>query len=246
MRWVPKPCDVDVRDSQGQALSRTKPERTAAELYYRSSMGSQQKQIESDLATFYNAESATRDQKAPGGRRRSLSADSMKQALPAAPARVLDLGAGPGLDSRTLVAAGYQVTAFDLATENAKRCVSYGAPAVVGTIQKLPFASSSFDALWSLSVLMHIHDEAIDASLQEIQRVLRPGAIAVIGTWGGQDKTVQIQSEAFGIDRHFRHRSDDIWQDLLISNLGGIESFVTWSHAEHEAWHYQWAHVRVE
>lgn len=172
--------------------------------------------------------------------------ESMQQVLPAPPAQVLDLGAGPGLDSRTLTAAGYDVIALDLSIENARRCLNGGAPGVVGSVQYLPFANKSFDVLWSLSVLMHIHDEAIDASLREVHRVLKPGAIAVIGTWGGQDQTVQVQSEAFGIDRHFRHRSDDTWQNLLVSNLGDIESFVTWSHAEHEAWHYQWAHVRVE
>lgn len=208
-------------------------------------MNESQRDIESRLASFYELESATRDLRRPVGHRVEYSDRALAEVMPEPPSMVLDLGAGPGTDSRTLVAAGYAVTALDLAVENAKRCVGYGAPGVVGSVTNLAFADRSFEAVWSLSVLMHVGDEAIAGSLCEIRRVMRPGAIAVIGTWGGDDATLELESSEFGMTRHFRHRSDEVWRQLLSENLGTIEYFEAWPNPDHVDWHYQWAHVRA-
>ena len=194
-----------------------------------------QHQIESELISYYDAESANRDLLTTEGRRLSGRLRAISSILPKAPARVLDIGSGPGRDCEALIAVGIAVTAIDLSFENATRCVGHGARALVGTAGSLPFRSATFDAIWSMSVLMHVTDHAIAATLRELRRVLRPGGVAVLGTWGrsaGDTTRNEVDS-----DRNFFRRSDLEWKSLLISNLGDIEHY--------ENWPYQWAEVRA-
>lgn len=209
-------------------------------------MAATQSEIERNLARFYELESATRDGRRPRGKRAELTEEAIRYVLPAPGSAVLDVGSGPGVDSRSLVGVGHRVTAIDLALQSAKRSSSHGATGVIGSVVTLPFKAASFDVVWSLSVLMHISDEAIAASLGELARVMRPGAVAVLGTWGGANTTSQVDSEQFGIARHFRQRSDDVWTGLLSTHLGDIERYDSWTDPKFEpGWHYQWAQVRA-
>jgi SAM-dependent methyltransferase len=58
-----------------------------------------------------------------------------------------------------------------------------GQPAVAASSSMLPFASASFDAVWSFAMLHHIPDDAARASIEELLRVTRPGGYAVVLDW---------------------------------------------------------------
>ena len=95
------------------------------------------------------------------------------------PGRLLDWGCGWGQVSALLLERGLDVTSFDW---------SEGAPEAEVQLEKfpkitafrssqpvaLPYADDSFDAVLSCGVLEHVHDA--DASLDELKRVMRPGA----------------------------------------------------------------------
>lgn len=79
-----------------------------------------------------------------------------------------DFGSGPGRDGEALQAAGHRFVGIDLAHGNAVLGHRCGLRVVPGSLVAIPIRSSSFDAGWSMSTLMHLDEAdaatALDAS----------------------------------------------------------------------------------
>lgn len=100
---------------------------------------------------------------------------------------VLDLGAGPGFSAETMARLGYDVVAVD--PDIASLRSARGRPtfdptriegtvrAVVGVAERLPIATGKCDGVLGMHVLHHLAD--LDAAIDELARVLAPGARAV-------------------------------------------------------------------
>jgi 2-polyprenyl-3-methyl-5-hydroxy-6-metoxy-1,4-benzoquinol methylase len=111
---------------------------------------------------------------------------ALAETLPAAPARVLDCGGGPGRYAIELARQGYDVTLFDLSVECLRlaREEAYEANVRIsgyehGTATDLSrFPDASFDAVLLLGPLYHLLEqvERLQA-LQEGYRVLKPGGV---------------------------------------------------------------------
>jgi SAM-dependent methyltransferase len=93
---------------------------------------------------------------------------------------VLDLGAGTGKLTRTLVAAGHRVTAADPSAQMLAVLADElpQVPTVVGTAERLPFPDAAFDAI-TVAQAWHWVDPV--AAAAECARVLRPGGLLGIG-----------------------------------------------------------------
>jgi SAM-dependent methyltransferase len=89
--------------------------------------------------------------------------------------RVLDIGCGDGQISRVLAMGGAEVVGVDpTANQIAVARQRGGGPAYVrAPADRLPFAGESFDA--ALACLVFEHIDAVDESIAELARVLRPG-----------------------------------------------------------------------
>jgi SAM-dependent methyltransferase len=91
-----------------------------------------------------------------------------RAALPPAPARVLEIGAGDGALAGVLRAAGYDVTAID--------------PRGEGAVQPLALLDLApgepFDAAVAMTSLHHV--EPLEASVEHLAGLLRPGARLVV------------------------------------------------------------------
>jgi ubiquinone/menaquinone biosynthesis C-methylase UbiE len=118
---------------------------------------------------------------------RELHARALIEYLPPAPARVLDLGGGPGVWTRWLAERGYRVVLADLSDALLDIARSrLGAEANVESIvvadarDLSAFGDGSFDALLCLGPLYHLTSEADrDRTAREAHRVLRVGGLLV-------------------------------------------------------------------
>jgi 2-polyprenyl-6-hydroxyphenyl methylase/3-demethylubiquinone-9 3-methyltransferase len=95
------------------------------------------------------------------------------------PARLLDLGCGKGRFARALIERGATVVGADSSPAMLRR--GNGFERLRARSRQLPFAPESFDGVFAVELLEHLPVGAIDPTLQEIRRVLRPGgALAII------------------------------------------------------------------
>jgi SAM-dependent methyltransferase len=110
--------------------------------------------------------------------------------------RIVDIGGGPGRYTIELARRGYKVTLIDLAAGNVARACQELARLGVATedvrqgnardLSSIP--DGEFDAALLLGPMYHLVDEAgRRAALDELRRVLKPGAPAIVGflnPWG--------------------------------------------------------------
>ena len=111
------------------------------------------------------------------------SMELLDRLLPAPPARVLDVGGGPGTYAAPLARRGYQVHLVDpvplhvdQARETAGREAAAAFTATLGDARELPAADGSQDAVLLFGPLYHLTEPAgRGLALAEARRVLRPG-----------------------------------------------------------------------
>jgi len=142
----------------------------------------------------WDASAATFDDEADHGLRdpdvRAAWADLLLPVMPAAPARVLDLGCGTGSLAVLLAQAGHEVTGIDtsaqmLALARAKAAAAgVGVDLAHGDAADPPLRPSSVDVVLCRHVLWSLDDR--DAVLANWTRLLRPGGrlVLVEGNWG--------------------------------------------------------------
>jgi SAM-dependent methyltransferase len=104
--------------------------------------------------------------------------------LPPPPARVLDVGGGPGAYAAWLADLGHEVRLVDavpLHVEQAAELASGRFSAVVGDARRLDEAAASWDAVLLLGPLYHLLErEDRLAALREARRVLRPDGVFAV------------------------------------------------------------------
>ena len=101
--------------------------------------------------------------------------------LPPAPARVLDVGGGPGVYAAWLASLGYDVTLVDPVSRHLEQAREHGTFLVErGDARALGAADASMDAVLVMGPLYHLLDPADRArSLAEARRVVRPSGVIV-------------------------------------------------------------------
>lgn len=156
----------------------------------------------------FGAAAATYDAARPPYPRRAV-----EWALGTAPLRVLDLGAGTGLLTRTLVAAGHEVLAVE-PDERMAAVLTSALPQArfeAGTAERLPLPDGTVDAV-VCGQAFHWFDPS--HALPEIHRVLRPGGV-LAPMWNLRDERVDWVREltrAIGPDRaHVRTDPGGSW-----------------------------------
>lgn len=101
----------------------------------------------------------------------------ISRSLPARPARLLDVGGGPGAYSLWLAELGYEVALVDPVERHIEQALAAGVrDARRGVAGNLEFADQSFDGVLLLGPLYHLQERSDRLiALYEAGRVLKPG-----------------------------------------------------------------------
>lgn len=114
-------------------------------------------------------------------RRLEVLVDELLADLDLTDRAALDAGCGTGRGAERLKQRGAQVTVLDLGPKLVQIAMKRtGGRGVVGSVDAIPFASASFDVVFSTEVIEHTPDPL--ASVAEMWRVLRPGGRLVLST----------------------------------------------------------------
>jgi SAM-dependent methyltransferase len=105
--------------------------------------------------------------------------------LPATTRKVLDVGCATGRGGEVLLAAfpGLELDGLDVLQERLAEADGRGyARTFCASVADIPAADGAYDAAVAGELLEHLHDADVDRALDELHRVLRPGATLLLTT----------------------------------------------------------------
>lgn len=108
----------------------------------------------------------------------SMSAlqEEFLEMLPAG-GRILDLGCGPGRDTRLFLERGFRVTAVDGSEELCRLAEDFtGQPVICSTFQEFR-PGESYDGIWACASLLHLPKEEIVLVIERLSPYLREGGV---------------------------------------------------------------------
>lgn len=200
--------------------------------------------LDRDLIAYYEAEARDGRRTGHGELRHRLRAEFAAVLAGEGRRRLVDVGAGPGLDTRAWQADGYDAVGVDLAHANVEVMSRRGLDAVTASLFALPFRTGSFEALWTMSTFVHVPHDRFDEAMAEMRRVVAPGAPLAIGTWGGIDFEGRPEFGDLRPYRFFSLAGHDRWRSML-ERHAAVERFDTFDVADEGGWIYQFAVIRT-
>jgi SAM-dependent methyltransferase len=143
------------------------------------------------------------------------------------PRDVVDLGAGTGKLTRSLVALGHRVTAIEPLVEMLELLpeAAPGAFALLGSAEVIPLPDAFADVV-TCAQSFHWFDHAV--ALPEIARVLRPGGRLAL-VWNARDDRDPWTARLSAIVGNETVQEDDVFPVLAASGLFGPVETATFS-----------------
>jgi SAM-dependent methyltransferase len=200
--------------------------------------------VTADLAAYYEDEAEARLERSIDPERIAHRVRFVDRCLAEGIGSILDVGMGPGRDALAIRSTGLRAVGLDLAHESARLALRDGVPALQGSLHHLPVRSGSFDAVWTMSTLVHVPDERFDEAVAELARAVRSGGLIAVGLWGGRDREGVIDFESGRAGRFFSLRTHERARRMLGVH-GDVVEFDTWDGAGSHGWEYQFAVLRT-
>ena len=123
---------------------------------------------------------------------------------------LLEMGAGPGHDSKFFQDTGLAVTCIDLSPEMVKLCQQKGLSAQVMDMTDLNFHPDSFDAVYALNSLLHIPKANFRTVLKNVKKVLKPSGLFYLGVYGSDKESEGIrEQDTYNPKRFFSFYTDE-------------------------------------
>jgi SAM-dependent methyltransferase len=137
--------------------------------------------------------------------------------------RILDVGCGPGRDSKFFLEKGFEVTALDPSEEMVRMASEFtGIEVLQFKAEEINF-HSEFDGIWCCASLLHVPQDEILPVLENIKTALKPNGILYCSfKYGGDHSRIKG-------DRLFNDQTEDSFKKLLkqIPELQSQELWVT-------------------
>ncbi|VVB61287.1 Ubiquinone biosynthesis O-methyltransferase [uncultured archaeon] len=133
--------------------------------------------------------------------------------------KILDIGCGPGRDSKYFSGNGLDVTGIDAASSFIK-IASKNVPAakfIKMDMRKLDFPGNSFDGIWACASFLHIPKSEARNTLIGISCVLKPRGILYISVKEGSEEKVLKKEEYLGRAKFFAFYTQKEFEDLIVS-----------------------------
>ncbi len=133
--------------------------------------------------------------------------------------RILDVGCGPGRDTRHFSDHGFEVIGIDMA-HNFLKIASRNAPNarfIKMDMRNLGFPNDAFDGIWVAGSFYHIPKEDAKATLLEFNRVLKPGGLVHISLKIGDGEKVIRKKEDKGRIRFYAFYGENEFKDMIKS-----------------------------
>jgi ubiquinone/menaquinone biosynthesis C-methylase UbiE len=133
--------------------------------------------------------------------------------------KILDIGCGPGRDSKYFSEQGLDVTGIDL-TSNFVSMASKNAPKakfVQMDMRKLNFSESSFDGIWVCASLLHIPKKDVKNTLLGFKKVLKSNGLVYLSVKAGKGEKIIEKEEYQGLIKFFAFYSENELEELIKS-----------------------------
>ena len=138
-------------------------------------------------------------------------------------AKVLDLGCGPGGETKKLLQHGFDVTSIDISPKMlslAKKNVPNGRFLEMD-ITKMTFPKKTFDAVWTARTLIHLPSSKLDKVLASLNTILiDQGPVCVIVIEGQSEGLQNEPYDPSGKTKTYFHFFKDHELDQLFINHG--------------------------
>jgi SAM-dependent methyltransferase len=136
---------------------------------------------------------------------------------------ILDLGAGPARDAPYFRDNGFDILCIDLSKEMARICREQGLSTAIMDIEHLGLTESSFDAVWAMNSLLHIHKDKIESVLSDIKMILKRGGLFYLGMYGGYDFEGIWEDDFYTPKRFFSFYTDDGIKEIITRHFEVME-----------------------
>jgi ubiquinone/menaquinone biosynthesis C-methylase UbiE len=145
-------------------------------------------------------------------------------------ALVVDLGAGPGMDTAGLRAHGLRAVGLDFSRGMLRVGIAeYPGPRVQADARRLPFGDATVEGVWASGSLLHLDEADARRALAEVSRILRPGALFYASVKAGTG--AEVETARYGLPRFYQYWS----ADALDAALAGAGFEVTDRHTDETA-----------
>jgi ubiquinone/menaquinone biosynthesis C-methylase UbiE len=146
--------------------------------------------------------------------------------------KILDLGCGPGRDTKFFVDKGYKVIGVDISPQMialARNSVPQ-ANFLVSDIESLKLKDESINAIWASASLLHVSKKAMSGVVENLYRTLKPGGIFYVSMKKGSGEELQADDRYGGVEKFWNYVSEDELTQLLVEQ--GFQILETDTHAK--------------
>src|SRR6266581_9589800 len=171
-------------------------------------------QITTSLREFYDNQAEERDNSEYPAWKQLERQQFLTRLQQEGKTSLLEIGAGPGRDSKFFQDHGLAVISTDLSPEMVKRCQQKGLTAYVMDFLHLDFPPGSFDAIYSFNCLLHVPAQDLPAVLQKIQGLLKPAGLFYLGVYGGIEHEGARPDDPNEPKRFFSFHTDEYMQEI--------------------------------